>query len=228
MKQEIAMDALPNAVRQELVMNDSQIDGHAVTTYRFSSTESPEAIRDRLAQHFQAAGKRIIETTRGDWQIISTRSHNGVTDTVQVRATPRGSEGLATHWRRAPQPDSRSSDAANDAHFAATVLRWLPQSSRILRQLDHQDPGRRAGTLVALVDDEPGVAASHLKQRAQAEGFRVDPSIGMPAQGAAWYRGGAHASGEAIALSRERDEVIATVSRHRDATAVVLHWSRPQ
>ena len=227
------MDALPPAVRQELVMNDSQIDGHAVTTYRFSSTESPETIRERLAQHFQAAGKRIIETTRGDWQIISTRSHNGATDTVQVRATPRGSEGLATHWRRTSQPDARSSDArssdaANDAHFSATVLRWLPQSSRVLRQLDHQDPGRRAGTLVALVDDEPGAAASHLKRRAQAEGFRVDPSLGMPAQGAAWYRGGAHASGEAIALSRERDEVIATVSRHRDATAVVLHWSRPQ
>jgi hypothetical protein len=54
----------------------------------------------------------------------------------------------------------------------------------------------------------------------------------MPAQQAAWYRGGSPASGgatgEALALRRNAEEVIATVSRHRDSTAVVMHWSRPQ
>jgi hypothetical protein len=29
-------------------------------------------------------------------------------------------------------------------------------------------------------------------------------------------------------LRRNAEEVIATVSRHRDSTAVVMHWSRPQ
>ena len=101
-----------------------------------------------------------------------------------------------------------------------------------MRQLVHDDPSRAAATVVALVDDPPDAAARHVRQRARGDGFQIDPTLGMPAQGAAWYRGSTGAqeasSGEAIALRRREEEVICTVSRHREATAVVMHWSRPQ
>ena len=209
------MDALPEQVRQEIVMKAADIDGHSVTTYRFHSSDAPEDLKDVVARHFRQAGRHVIATTRGAWQIVSARDEQGIA-TVQLRATARGSEGLASQWR----------PVASAPRVASPVRDWLPARARVIREVGHQDPGRDAGTLVAMVDEAPERAADQLKRRAQADGFQPDPVLGMPAQGAAWFRGGGPLSGQAFALRRGVEEVIATVSVHRDSTAVVLHWSR--
>jgi hypothetical protein len=229
------MDALPQEVRQEVVMRAAQIDGQSLTAYRFQSRESSQAMRENVNRHFRDAGRQVVEVTRGEWQIVSARGQDGL-DSVQLRATAIGTEGMATQWRwrAAAHPGGRihgSHTLASDG-VALPVLQWLPAGARIVRQIIHDDPSRAAATVVALVDDPPDAAARHVRQRARGDGFQIDPTLGMPAQGAAWYRGSASAheasSGEAIALRRREEEVICTVSRHREATAVVMHWSRPQ
>jgi hypothetical protein len=233
------MDALPQEVRQEVVMRAAQIDGQLLTAYRFHSGESSERLRASVHRHFRDAGRHVIELTRGEWQIVSARGQDGL-DSVQMRATAAGTEGTATQWRwragvlgaGAMAGQGAATAASSAAIDANPVMNWLPTGARIVRQMAHDDPVRMAATVVALVNDPPDAAAHHLRQRARAAGFQSDPTLGMPAQQAAWYRGGSPASGgatgEALALRRNAEEVIATVSRHRDSTAVVMHWSRPQ
>lgn len=217
------MDAIPELVRQEVVMSQSQVDGQSLTTYRFSSADSPQRLGSEMVRRFQAAGRHVIELTRGEWKIVSARDGHGI-DTIQLRATRSGSEGLATQWRMPLNEPQNRSAGAHPSDVDVTA--WLPEKARILRRVSHADPGRRAGTVVAMVDDDPGLVASHLRRNAQSRGFAVDPALAMPAQGAAWFRGGEHGSGEAIALRRQDEEVIATVSRHQTGCALVIHWSR--
>jgi len=214
--------SLPKATSPELVMSAAGIDKHAVTTHRFASHEAPEAVLAPLRERWRNERVPVVEARSGDWTILSIRSGQGI-ETVQVRATASGTEGLRSRW--VPARESQGSAPA-----ASHLLEWLPSSSRLLRRIDHHDPGREAATLVALVEASPAAAASHLRASAQAAGFVADPASGMPAQRAAWYRGGdaASASGEALALRRGGETVVATVSAHRGATAVVMHWSRVQ
>lgn len=222
------MDAIPELLRQEMVMSGSHIDGQSVTTHRFSSAGSPEQLGTAMARHFQAAGRHVIELTRGEWKIVSARDGQG-TDTIQLRATSRGTEGLATRWGPPPAqvPGMPSSEAPGRA-LTTDIVSWLPDKARVIRQMTHDDPHRRAGTVVAIVREDPGSAARHLRRHAELAGFTLDPALAMPAQGAAWYRGGAHASGEAMALRRQAQEVIATVSRQQETSALVIHWSQPK
>jgi hypothetical protein len=220
------MDSLPNSLPKasplELVMPAAAFDKHAVTTHRFASHEAPEAVLAPMRERWRNQGVPVVEARSGDWLMLSVRSGQGI-ETVQVRATASGTEGLRSRW-------TPLRDAQVSAPAAAHLLEWLPSSSRLLRRIDHHDPGRKAATLVALVEASPSAAASHLRSSAQAAGFVADPASGMPAQRAAWYRGGdaASASGEALALRRGGETVVATVSAHRGATAVVMHWSQAQ
>jgi len=211
---------LPKASPPELVMPAAAFDKHAVTTHRFHSHEVPEQVLAPMRERWRNQGLPVVEARSGDWMMLSVRSGQGI-ETVQVRATASGTEGLRSRW--VPARDSQVFAPA-----ASHLLDWLPSSSRLLRRIDHRDPGREAATLVALVEASPSAAASHLRSSAQAAGFVADPSSGMPAQRAAWYRGGdgASASGEALALRRGAETVVATVSAHRGATAVVMHWSQ--
>jgi len=236
------MDALPQEVRQEIVMRAAQMDGHSLTAYRFQGRESADVVKASVARHFRDAGRHVIELTRGEWNIVSARSSEGY-ETVQVRSTARGNEGMATAWRWTGRSvndgavaAAAGSLAAPDAGVAAAsvgmLLNWMPPRARVIRHMTHADPGREAATLVVLADDSPGAVAARLRAQAMKSGFLIDPALAMPAQGAAWFRGGASAgdesAGEAIALRRAGEEVIATVSRHHEATAAVLHWSKPR
>lgn len=236
------MDALPQEVRQEIVMRASHMNGHSLTAYRFQGRESAQVLKDAVAQHFRDAGRHVIELTRGDWNIVSARSKDGY-ETVQVRATARGNEGMATAWRwsaRGSSDGASGQDAAPSVGRDADVntasvgmlLDWIPLHARVIRHINHSDPGREATTLVVLANESPGFTAGRLRAQALKSGFFIDPALGMPAQRAAWYRGGdaagGESAGEAIALRRGGEEVIATVSRHHDATALVLHWSKPR
>ena len=218
------MDTLPNSLPEasppELVMSAAAFDKHAVTTHRFSSHEAPDQVLAPMRERWRNQGVPVVEARSGDWTMLSVRSGQGI-ETVQVRATASGTEGLRSRWT--PMRDSQASAPA-----ASHLLDWLPMSSKLLRRIDHHDSGRDAATLVALVGASPSAAASHLRASAQAAGFVADPASGMPAQRAAWYRGGdaASASGEALALRRGGETVVATVSAHRGATAVVMHWSQ--
>ncbi len=214
------MDALPPDVRLQLVMTASVLDGQAVTTHRFRSVEPPESLLATVRARWRAQGLPIVESGTGAWRLLSSRDRSGIT-TVQVRASERGSEGMVSTWR-APE-------AANDAASPPPAppppppARWLPAQARVLRQIVHRDPGRDAATVVAWVPAAPGEASRALRAEASREGFVDDPALGGPAGRAAWYRG--HGEGEAaLAFRRGREEVVATVSAHRDGSAVVLHW----
>lgn len=214
------MDALPPDVRMQLVMTASVLDGQAVTTHRFRSVEPPESLLASVRTRWRAAGLPIVESGTGAWRVVSMRDRVGIT-TVQVRASERGSEGMVSQWR---DPEA-ASDAAGPppAPAAPPPVRWLPPEARVLRQIVHSDPGRDAATLVAWVPAAPLEASHALRTGASREGFVDDPGLGGPASRAAWYRGHGEA-GTALAFRRGREEVVATVSAHRDGSAVVLHW----
>jgi hypothetical protein len=219
------MDALPADLRQELVMVAAAFDGHAVTTHRFRSPAPPGPLADLLRERWRVEGLAVVESRSGDWTVLSANARDGMR-TVQFRATAAGTEGLASTWRRTASNDLAASSVAGvpDASFA----RWLPSDARVLRQVRHRDPGREAATVVAVMSGEPRDAASRLRREAAASGFVADPSLGGPAGRAAWYRGGPHASGEALAFRRAGEELVATVATHELGTAVVLHWGVPR
>jgi hypothetical protein len=214
------VDALPAEIRQELVMSTAARDGHAVTTYRLKAAERPEPLLETMRARWRAQGVPFVESRQGDWTILSVRDAGGYR-TVQLRATGSGTEGLSSRWHR---PADRPA-AANDPVDVPAVApqRWLPAQSTVLRRIAHRDPGRDAATVVAVVPERPAQVARELHREAARDGFVVDPAVGMPAQGAAWYRG-TDGVGRAIAWRRGREEVVATLDAHRDGTAVVMHW----
>ncbi|RPH42405.1 MAG: hypothetical protein EHM87_16875 [Burkholderiales bacterium] len=219
------MDALPADVRQELVMVAAAFDGHAVTTHRFRSPAPPAPLADTLRERWRAEGLAVVESRSADWTVLSVRGPDGMR-TVQFRPTASGTEGLVSTWRRAAS--NEPSSGAGAAQTVGGLARWLPDDARVLRQIDHGDPGRQAATLVALVPGAPQDAASRLRRMAAASGFVDDPGFGGPAGRAAWYRGGPHASGEALAFRRGGEALVATVAVHDHGTAVVLHWGAPR
>jgi hypothetical protein len=212
------MDMLPPDIRQELVMSAAALDGHTVTTHRFRAAGPPEPLIDAMRTRWRDEGLRFVEARNGEWHVLSARDAGG-TRTVQLRPTAHGVEGLSSFWRRGAAPDDESA-----AWPLPPVIAWLPGDARIVRRVTHRDPKRDAATVVALVDASPEAAADLLARAAARAGFDADPALGMPAQGAAWYRGGGMA-GAALAFRRRGEEVVATVSSHRDGTALVLHWS---
>jgi hypothetical protein len=220
------MDVLPDSYRQELVMSDSVIDGQSVRTWRFTSDQSPQALVDAAQAHFRENGRQVIAVTRGDWRIVSSL---GVQDiqTVQVRNGPRGTEGLSSIWFR-PDASRPSQSRPPDTRSAIDELQdWLPASLQVHRRIAHHDTGRWAATLVASGEVPAAAISTWLLQKARRAGYEQDPSLGLPAHRAAWYRGDAdHVPGEALALRRRSDEVIATLASQGARTSVVIHWSR--
>jgi hypothetical protein len=220
------MDVLPESYRQELVMSDSVIDGQSVRTWRFSSDQTPQALLEAAQAHFRETGRRVIAVTRGDWRIVSALGAQDI-HTVQIRSGPRGAEGLSSVWVR---PDARASTPSRMpwAQSAIDELQdWLPASLQVHRRIAHHDTGRWAATLVASGPIAAAELASRLLDRARRAGYEPDPALGLPAQGAAWYRGDrSRTPGDALALRRRSDEVIATLASQGELTSVVIHWSR--
>jgi hypothetical protein len=215
------MDWSPPELRSELVMSAAVVDGHAVTAHRFRATQAPERVAESLRDRWRESGWPFVESRSGDWLLLSVREHD-VTRTVQLRATAAGTEGLDTRWRQAA-----TGAAANDER-SPSVVDWLPPTARVLRRIVHRDPGRQAATVVALVPDSARDASDALRRGAARAGFVDDPALGGPAARAAWYRGAADGSGEALAFRRDREEVVATVAPHAAGAAVVLHWGAPR
>ncbi len=219
------MDALPPEVRQELVMSAAALDGHAVSTRRFHADVPPQVLIATVRERLRAAGVTVLEARNGDWTVLSAREADGLR-TIQLRATGQGSEGLSSYWR-SMRGDGMG--AAQDGPSPNEPLAaWLPDDARVLRSIRHHDDGRNAATVVALTASSPGRAADALRARAARLGFTEDPALGLPAQRAAWYRGGGDAAGEALAFRQGRREVVATVGPHRGSTALVLHWGAPR
>jgi len=219
------MDALPEPFRQEVVMSDSAINGQSVRTWRFRSEQSAQSLSEVAQAHFRETGRQVIAVTRGEWRIVSALTPDGIY-TVQVRGTGRGAEGLSSVWAR---PDSGAVPVAGHVRRTATALDelqdWLPESVRVLRRITHHDAGRLAGTLVAISErPSPEIAAS-IQARARRAGYQPDQLLGMPAHQAGWYRGD---PGEALAMRRRGDELIATLAPQGQSTSIVMHWSRAQ
>ena len=202
------MDSLPADIRQELVTSAAVIDRHAVTMHRLRAAVPPEPLVATLRERWRAAGTPFVESRIGPWTVLSTREVDGVR-TIQLRAVPSGTEGVASRWQPAREVSAERpvTVAVSDA-----IGRWLPPGTRVLRHL------------VPVVPDTPDVTAAVLRERARAEGFGEDERLGLPAGRAAWYRGGAHAGGAALAFRRDRQEMVATVAVHPEGTALVLHW----
>jgi hypothetical protein len=212
------LDALPVELNTELVMAAALLDRHAVTTHRFRAAERPEVLADAMRERWRTEGRTFVESRHADWTLLSVREPQGVR-TVQLRAAPWGTEGLASSWVPA------NGEGAERIHTVSVppVLRWLSDDARVIRHLSHRDTGRDGATVVAVLPATPQIAATRLRERASAEGYGADPGLGLPAGRAAWYRGGG-ASGEALAFRRGREEVVATVAPHPEGAAVVLHW----
>jgi len=221
------LDALPPDVRQEVMLSAAAIDGHTITTHRFRSALRPEPLLASLRERWRNEGLPVVETRQGDWTILSTRDATGM-QTVQVRATAAGTEGLSSRWAR--EATGKPGHVAGVRAGAAEppVLQWLGEDARVIRRVMHRDEGRNAFTVVALVAGGADRAAERLRERARAAGFADDPALGMPAARAAWYRGEPTAPGQALSFRRGQEEVVATVSVHRGDTALVLHWSAPR
>jgi hypothetical protein len=226
---ETRMDALPESFRQEVVMSDSAIDGQSVRTWRFRSKQSAQALSEAAQAHFREAGRQVIAVTRGEWRIVSALAPDGI-HTVQVRSTARGAEGLSSIWVRPeaggiPGSASTSGRVRHTATALDELQDWLPESVRVLRRITHHDAGRLAGTLVASSALPATELAHGLLERAQRAGYQADAALGLPAQRAGWYRGD---PGEAMALRRRGDELIATLATQGEITSIVMHWSRVQ
>lgn len=219
------MDALPEPFRQEVVMSDSAIDGQSVRTWRFRSDQSAHSVSEAAQAHFREIGRQVIAVTRGEWRIVSALAPEGIY-TVQVRSTSHGAEGLSSVWAR---PDASTTLVSGHVRQTATALDelqdWLPDSVRVLRRITHHDAGRLAGTLVASSERPGAELAASILARARRAGYQPDPVLGMPAQRAGWYRG---EPGEALAMRRRSDELIATLAPQGDITSIVMHWSRAQ
>jgi hypothetical protein len=226
---ETRMDALPETFRQEVVMSDSAIDGQSVRTWRFRSNQSAQSLSEAAQAHFREAGRQVIAVTRGEWRIVSALAPDGI-HTVQVRSTSRGAEGLSSIWVRpdanaAPGATAMSGRVRHTATALDELQDWLPESTRVLRRITHHDAGRLAGTLVASSSRPAAELSLGLLTRAQRAGYQPDGALGLPAQRAAWYRG---EPGEALALRRRGDELIATLATQGESTSIVMHWSRVQ
>ena len=217
------MDALPAYVHQELVMSTTTLDSQRLTAYRLRSDEPPQALAATLRERWRRAGMAFVESRNGEWMILSVRERAQL-NTIQLRATDRGSEGLSARWS-APVPTSADGMPPLGDPLAA----WLPAQSQVLRRIDHLDDGRRAATLVAVLLGTVPEAIRMLRQRAGEQGFTEDPALGLPAARASWFRGGGpSAAGAALAFRNGPQALVATVSEHRDRTAVVLHWGVSQ
>ena len=219
------MDALPPEVRQELVMSAAALDGHRVSTRRFHADVPPQVLIASVRERLRAGGVTVLEARNGDWTVLSVREADGLR-TIQLRATGQGSEGLSSTWRSAR--DEGDAGVPDGRTAGEPLAAWLPDDARVLRSIRHHDAGRDAATVVALTAASPGRAAEALRARAARLGFTEDPALGLPAQRAAWYRGGGDAAGEALAFRQGRREVVVTVGPHRGSTAVVLHWGAPR
>jgi hypothetical protein len=218
------MDMLPPDVRQELVMSAAALDGHSVTTHRFRAAGPPEPLLASMRARWRDEGLRFVESRQGDWTILSTRDAAGLF-TIQLRPTSAGVEGLSSRWRRAAPPPSAMLPGEPLVWPEPPVIAWLPAGARVVRHVTHRDPQRDAATVVALIESGPEAAAEGIARGAARAGFEADPALGLPAQGAAWYRGSGGTSGAALAFRRGGEEVVATVSAHREGAALVLHWS---
>ncbi len=243
MEEESAVEALNLDVRHELVMTAAAFDGHAVTTHRFSSSRTPEALADSVRERWHAGGVRFVEARRGQWLMLSSRGPAAI-ETLQLRRTDAGTEGLHSLWQREPNageaPASGTPAAASARATHARLRSWLPASARVIRQIAHRDTERGAATVVALSDGSVPWLAEGLRLRLVAAGFAPDASVGAPALGVAdgddggpqaspaTARGASRSSGRALAMRRGAEEVVATIAAHRGETAIVLHWSQAQ
>jgi hypothetical protein len=219
---------LPIDTKHELVMSAAGFDGHAITTHRFRSVRPPEQLADSLRERWQSEGVRFIETTRGEWMMLSSRREAAI-ETLQLRRTPAGTEGLHSLWRR--DPDAQGGASSPTSVIGATVRMrgWLPEGARPIREIVHRDGPRQAATVVATAADTPRALSDQLKRRMAVEGFLHDPSLDSGRAGAAAGVGlSAAVAGQALAFRRGGEEVVVTVAAHRGESAIVMHWSRQQ
>jgi hypothetical protein len=200
-------------------MESTALDGHLVTTHRFSSTQPPDRLADELRARWQAEGKRFVESRRGEWHLLSTRRGDTI-ESLQLRARGEGSEGLHSLWQ--PDADWTEDPVSRERRAMHGLLRrWLPSSAVPIRELIHRDGERFVATMVATGGEPEAVMAAVLQRNLTAVGFIADP---VPQPGDA--RGLRRTKGRALAFRRDGEELVATLAAHRGETAIVLHWSR--
>jgi hypothetical protein len=222
---ESLVEATLNETRQELLMEATGLDGHLVTTHRFASARPPGALLESFKAGWEAEGLRVVESSRGPWQLLSVR-REAVLETLQLRAAADGgTEGLHSIWRRDPgSPGARAERERRSMH---TELReWLPQAAVPVRELMHAVADRNVATMVATVADAENQVVATLARRLHAAGFTPAALPGGAAPAGTGASQGLRRAGSALAWRRGSEELVATVAAHRGETAVVIHWSR--
>jgi hypothetical protein len=218
---------LPLDAKHELVMSAAAFDGHSVTTHRFRSSRSPEQLAESLRERWHAEGIRFVEITRGEWLLLSSRRESA-TETLQLKRTPAGSEGLHSLWQRDPAAAVGAASADPSSAITDRVRGFLPAAARPIRDIVHRDGARQAATVVATAPEPVPALSAALKRRLAAAGFVRDPALGsaQPATAAGSAPAAGETGGQALAFRRGDEEVVATVAAHRGESAIVLHWSR--
>ena len=191
---------------QEAIMQNTVLDGQGVGTHRFRSAQRPGELIASLRERWRARGLPYVESTHGDWAIISMRE-GAVITTVQVRASSRGSEGLSSRWDHAHSKKQPTSTTKADV--VETIRRLLPDGVPLIRSIEHQDGATSALTAVAVSTHTPATMTAQLRHQAQYAGFTVSSRMNE----------------HILMLRRRREEVVATVTAHADGSAVVLYWS---
>jgi hypothetical protein len=212
------VDPLPPDAKYEVVMSAAAFDGHSVTTHRFRSGRAPEQLADALRERWRSEGVRFVESTRGEWLVLSTRRESAV-ETLQLRRTAAGTEGLHSVWQRDPSAGVQPSPGA-----AERLRSLLPDGARALREIAHRDGPREGATVVAISAQPLPAVLDALQSRLAQQGFAPDRAL-LARRPAAVAGAPGTPPGRALAFRRGGDEVIATVADHRGERAIVLHWS---
>lgn len=199
-----ALDAPPRA-QVAVVADDLRIDGIPTQIRRFQTSLGVAEVLAFYRTLWKSGGmEKATEAPSGQWQAIA-RKHGEYWLSVQVKATlGGGSEGYLAASLVFPV-----------ATRAVTVPALpLPVQSHVLHDVVSVDPGKESRLLVAVNDLSTATNVRWFEKLFRNEGFRRDTNAALP-------RGSE--MGHAAVYLRGSEEIVLTIARTADRTAIVLN-----
>ena len=155
---------LPEGARSQSIATELVFNGRPTRLYRFEADGSERALRDFFYRQFDR--KMVENRVKEDLAIGSRRGNYFVT--VQLHTAGAAQQGTVMVTRVADAPLSSA--------VAAETRRWLPPDSQVISNMQSEDGGRRALTVVAV--NRLGVRANldAVVDAMKAANFRVQRS----------------------------------------------------
>jgi hypothetical protein len=193
------------------VLSGVEVNGNRLDLNRFTDERSAHALLEEVTGLWAQRSAPIQRTTQDGWfRLIQLTGAAIEIFEVRTAAAGIGVEGRRSRWRKL------------DAGFAGAGT-WLeaalPEGSRVLDRIGHQDGARRMTTVVAVTPTAKREASRHLVSALNRSGFRTlrrtSPSLD-----------GFETRGLALFLARGNEEIAVTISEHAEQRAIVMHWGR--